>query len=166
MDAPLRLGLRDPLHAVGAPLVLEYRIGPLPLDREGDLLEAADLRGGLGQDLDRVAAPLRVPGEHLEEVAREERRLVAACARPDLHDHVLVVVGIALDRRQADLLRQLLQPGRRLREHRLELGRCEAHAGGTMGCDRRLRRRRGVSHIRRVGPCHGHRDPRRWRFST
>ena len=60
------------------------------------------------------AAQLRVAGEHLEEVAREQRRLVAAGAGADLDEHVLVVVGVALDHRQADLLGELLELAGRL----------------------------------------------------
>ena len=99
-----------PLDPVGTALVLEHRVGPVPLHREGDLPEAADLGGGLREVLDRVAAPLRVAGEHLVEVAGEQSRLIAAGAGPDLDDHVLVVVRVALDHRQADLLGELLEP--------------------------------------------------------
>ena len=56
------------------------------------------------------------------QVAGEQCRLVAPGAGADLDDHVLVVVGVALDHRQANLLPQLLQPSRRLGDHRLQLG--------------------------------------------
>ena len=111
VDPPLRLGLRHPLHAVGPALELEHRIGALALDREGHLLEAADLGRRLREDLGREAALLRVAGQHLEQVAREQRRLVAAGPGADLDQHVLVVVGVALDHRQADLLPELARAG-------------------------------------------------------
>ena len=82
VDAALRLGLRHPLHAVRAALVLEDGVGAVALDREGDLLEAADLGGRLREHLGREAAPLGVAGEHPVEVAGEQRRLVAARSRP------------------------------------------------------------------------------------
>ena len=114
VDPPLRLGLGHPLDAVGAALELEDRVGALALDREGDLLEAADLGGRLREHLGREAALLGVAGEHLVEVAGEQRRLVAPGPGADLDDHVLGVVGVALDHRQPDLLFELLEPRRRL----------------------------------------------------
>ena len=75
----------------------------------------------LGEHLDREAALLGVAGEHLVEVAGEQRGLVAAGAGADLDDHVLVVVGVALDHRQPDPLGQLLEPGRSLGDDPPEL---------------------------------------------
>ena len=65
-------------------------------------------------DLGREAALLGVAGQHLVEVAGEQRRLVAAGPGADLDQDVLGVVGVALDHRQADLLFELLEPRRRL----------------------------------------------------
>ena len=59
-------------------------------------------------------ALLGVADEHLVEVAGEQRRLVAAGPGADLDDHVLGVVGVALDHRQPDLLFEGLEPRRRL----------------------------------------------------
>ena len=114
MDPPLGLGLRDPLDAVGAALVLEDRVGAVALDRERHLLEATDLGSALGEDLGAEAALLGVAGEHLVEIAGEQGRLVAPGPGTDLDEDVLVVVGVALDHRQADLLGELLEPGRGL----------------------------------------------------
>ena len=111
VDAALRLGLRDPLDPVGAALELEHRVGALAADLERDLLEAADLGRRLREHLGGEAALLGVAGEHLEQVAREQRGLVAAGAGADLDDHVLVVVGVALDHREAQLL---LEPAQSL----------------------------------------------------
>ena len=121
VDPALRLGLRHPLDAVGAALELEHRVGAVAADLERDLLEAADLGGRLREHLGGEAALLRVAGEHLVQVAREQRGLVAARAGADLDDHVLVVVGVALDHRQADLLLELAQPLRRLGDDRAQL---------------------------------------------
>ena len=63
-------------------------------------------------DLDRLvleAAPLRVAGEHPVEVAGEQPGLLPARARPDLDDHVLVVVRVGLDHREPDLLFELAE---------------------------------------------------------
>ena len=100
---------------MGSALELEHRIGPLALDCEGHLLEAADLGRRLRDDLGPEAALLGVAGQHLEQVAGEEGRLVAPGPRPDLDEHVLGVVGVALDHRQTDLVAELLQPARRAR---------------------------------------------------
>ena len=75
----------------------------------------------LREHLGREAALLGVAGEHLVEVAGEQRRLVAAGAGADLDQHVLVVVRVALDHRQADLLLELLEPRRRLVDDRAQL---------------------------------------------
>jgi len=114
VDAPLRLGFRDPLDAVGAALELEDRVGAIAFDREGHLLETTGLRRRLREHLGREPTQLGVASEHFEEVAGEQRRLVAAGAGADLDDHVLGVVGVTLDHRQPDLLFQLLDPRRRL----------------------------------------------------
>ena len=122
MDPALRLGLGDALDPVGPALVLEDRVGALALDREGHLLEAADLGRRLREDLGREAQLLGVADQHLVEVAGEQRRLVAAGPGADLDDHVLGVVGVAFDHRQPDLLFEGLEPGRRLVDDLLQVG--------------------------------------------
>src|SRR5436189_1138717 len=102
VDAALRLRLRHALDAVGAALVLEHRIRPVALDRE-----RVGAVGGR-ERLDLEPAPLGVAAEHAVEVAGPDRRLVAAGAGTDLHDDVLVVVWVALEHGQADLLLELL----------------------------------------------------------
>ena len=110
VDAPLRLRLRHSLHAMDAGLVLEHAVCAVALDLEHDLLEAADLCRVEGERFAREAAPLRVAREHPEEIAREERGLVAAGSRPDLDDHVLRVVRVVLQHRETQLLLELLHP--------------------------------------------------------
>ena len=104
VDAALGLGLRHALHAVRAALELEHRVGAVALDRERVLAVADVHRLGL------PAAALGVLGEHPVEVARPQARLVAAGAALDFDDHALLVVGVALDHRHADLLLELLDP--------------------------------------------------------
>ncbi len=82
----------------------------LRLDRER-VLAVADVHL-----LDLPAAALGVAGEHPVEVARPQARLLAAGAALDFDDHALVVVGVALDHRQADLLLELLDPPARRAE--------------------------------------------------
>ena len=106
VDAALRLGLRHALHAVRAALELEDRVGAVALD-----LERVRAVGG-AQRLGLEAAPLGVAGEHPVEVAGPQAGLVAAGAAADLDDHVLVVVGVALDHREPDLLLELARSAR------------------------------------------------------
>ena len=106
VDAALRLGHRDALHAVRAALELEDARRAVALDGER-VLAVADL-----ERLGLEPAALGVLGEHPEDVAGPEAGLVAARAALDLDDDVLVVVGVVLDHREADLLVELLHPSR------------------------------------------------------
>ena len=151
VDPPLRLGLGDPLDAVRAALVLEDRVGALALDRERHLLEAADLGRRLREHLGGEATLLGVAGEHLEEVAGEQRRLVAAGAGADLDQHVLVVVGVALDHRQADLLLQLREPAGRLLDEPRSSGSSPSSASSSLAPSRSSLRVR----YSRASPCAG-----------
>ncbi len=111
VDAPLRLGVGDALDAVGAALVLVDRVGALALDRVDALLEAAAVARAHLDRLPAEAAPLSVALEHPREVARPERRLVAADAGANLDDHVLVVGGIPLEQREPQLALEPLDLG-------------------------------------------------------
>jgi hypothetical protein len=102
VDAALRLGLGHALHAVGPALELEHRVRAVAAD-----LHRVGAVGGV-ERLGGEAAALRVAGEHAEQVAGPQARLLAAGAAADLDDHVLVVARVALDHRDADLLPQAL----------------------------------------------------------
>ena len=86
------------------PSNLKTRVGALALDRERVLAVALRRAPPSG------SPALGVAGEHAVEVAGEQAGLVAARAGADLDDHVLLVVGVALDHREADLLVQRLDP--------------------------------------------------------
>ena len=116
VDPALGLGLGHALDAVRAALELEHRVRAVALD--GERVRAVADR----QRLDREAAPLGVAGQHPVQVAGPQPGLVAAGARADLDDHVLVVVGVALDHRQADLLLERLDPLARGLQQRPQLG--------------------------------------------
>ena len=122
VDAALRLRHGDPLHAVHAALVLE--VGPdavlgchgaLGLHGDLDVLVAAEvgLRGL--DDLGLPAAPLGVAQVHAQQVAGEQRGLLAALAGLDLEDDVAAVVGVARDEHAAQLLRGVGRGGLRAR---------------------------------------------------
>ena len=102
---PAALGRWNALHAVDAALVLEARVGAVALDDRRDRLDAADAGVVPVDDLDLPAPPLGVPLVHPEELGREERRLVAARARPDLEKDVTRVVRVL--REEEDLQRFL-----------------------------------------------------------
>src|SRR5439155_18501097 len=95
VDAARRLGHRHALHAVHAALELEPAPGPTALDEEDDVLEATHAGDTGVHHLDLPALALRVLRVHAGQVGGEQRRLVAAGAGADLHEDVLVVVGIA-----------------------------------------------------------------------
>jgi len=78
------------------------------LDRHLDVLVAAQLGLGGVDDLGLPADALGVPQVHPQQVAGEQGGLVAARARLDLEDDVLVVVGVARDEQEAQLLGQFL----------------------------------------------------------
>ena len=94
-------------------------VGARRLDRDRDVLVAAEVGLGGARHLGLPAAPLGVPQVHPQQVAGEQRRLLAALPGLDLDDHVLVVVRVAREQ-------QLAQPG-------LELGA----PGGQLGRPRR-----------------------------
>ena len=102
VDAALGLGDRHPLHAVHAALELQPRPGAVAgldgaprLDRDRDVLVAAEVGLVAVEHLGPPAATLGVAQVHPQQVAGEQRRLLAALARLDLEDHVPVVVGVA-----------------------------------------------------------------------
>ena len=125
MNAPSRFRLRNALHAVNAGFVLEPRICPLTIHGKRHKLHAAEsgflhiLRGNL------KAAPFRVVHIHPVELRGKERRLLAAGARPDFEDDVLVVVRILRQQQNSELLLKLLhgllRGGQLLAEHLLHL---------------------------------------------
>ena len=99
VDAALRLGDRHPLHPVHAALVLQpgpdRSSGRRDRHRHGRRLVAAEVGRSCVEDLGLPALPLGVAQVHPQQVAGEQRRLVAALARLDLEDDVLAVVRVA-----------------------------------------------------------------------
>ena len=119
-------------------------VGP-PADRDGDVLVAAEVARLGVQHLGLPAVPLGVPQVHPEQVAGEQRRLLAALPRLDLQDHVLAVVGVAGQQQLAQLLGERagppLQLGRLGRERRVLAGQL---AGGAQVALHRLQLAGGV----------------------
>src|SRR4051794_2154128 len=130
VDPALRLRLGDPLHTMRAALPLEDRVRAVALDRERVVAVA---------HLERLGAQtllLGVAGKHPVEVAGPQAGLLPARARADLDDHVLVVVGVALDHREAELVLEALDLGLGGFEHLACLG--------VLGLGQQLPRARGI----------------------
>ncbi len=113
VDAALGLGRRHPLDPVHAALPLEPRPHAVPalgyalgLDRDRDVLEPAEVGLLAVEHLGDPAVPFGVPQVHPQQVAGEQRRLLAALARLDLEDDVLAVVGVARREQLGELLLQ------------------------------------------------------------
>ena len=78
------------------------------LHRDRDVLVAAEVGLAGVEDLGLPALPLGVAQVHAQQVAGEQRGLLAALPRLDLEDHVLVVVGVARQQQLAQLVRELV----------------------------------------------------------
>ena len=78
------------------------------LDRDGDVLVAAEIGLGGGEDLGLPAVPFRVPQVHPQQITGEQRRLLAALAGLDLDDDVLGVIRIPWGEQAGQLRLQLV----------------------------------------------------------
>src|SRR5690606_21207765 len=94
VNPALRLGDRHALHAMNAGLELEPRVRASADDPADDLLVPAVLAFARAQHFDPPALRLGVSAVHAEEIAGEERGLVAAGAGPNLEEEIRVVVRI------------------------------------------------------------------------
>jgi hypothetical protein len=91
----------------------------IALEAGDDLLEAPTFGFRQRHRLGTPAAPLRVALVHAEQVAGEERRLVATRAGANLHDGVLLVVWVAGQEQGANLLLEAIPAFGEIRELRL-----------------------------------------------
>ena len=83
------------------------RIRAVAVDREADLLEAAKLRLVQADNLGFPAALFGVHRVHAVKVVGEERRLLAARAAANLDDDVPLIVRVAREQQNFELLRRL-----------------------------------------------------------
>ena len=120
VDASLRFRFRDPLHAVSPGLELELRVHALSGDARDHLLESPHVAQALRNNFHLPAIAFCKARVHAEEIAGEQRRLVAAGSGANFQKHVALVVRIP---GQQHALKFLLQPlHRRLRRLGLVLG--------------------------------------------
>ncbi|KIU01434.1 hypothetical protein QU38_01650, partial [Staphylococcus aureus] len=122
VDAALCLGAGHALHAVHAGFELQLGEGAAPLDLGDDFLEAAHGAFAGGHQLPLPALQRGEALIHPVEVAREQRRLVAAGAGTDFQHDVAVVHDILGQQRDADRLGELLSPRFELRPFALGHG--------------------------------------------
>ncbi len=111
MDTALGFGLRHALHAVRTGLELELGVDVVTLDAGDHFLEATVLALVGRQHLDPPALLLGITRIHAEQVAGEDRRLVATGAGADFQIDVAPVVGVL---RQQHALQAVLQLDQRL----------------------------------------------------
>ena len=83
----------------GPPSFLRRLPGVCTFDDEDDLVEPTVIGIGPREHPDLPAVLLGVAAVHVEEVAGEEVRLLAAFGAADLHDHVAPVVRILRDQK-------------------------------------------------------------------
>ena len=110
VNPPAGLRLRHPLHPVHAALVLQLGVGSLSVDHADHFLEAADAVLADAHHLHLPVLVLRVVHIHAVKLRRKQSRLVAAGAGADLQDNVLVIVGVLGEKKNLQLLFQILDP--------------------------------------------------------
>ena len=110
MDAAGAFGVRHALHAVHAGFELELGERAAAADFRDDLLVAAHRAFAGGDHLDLPALLGGVALVHAEQVAREQRCLVAAGAGANFEDDVALVHRILGKERELDLLLERRAP--------------------------------------------------------
>ena len=105
---PLRFGRRHALHAVHAGLELQLGEDALARHAGDDFLVAAGVAFAGRHDLHAPALSGGVALVHAEEVAGEQRRLVAAGAGADFKDGVLLVGGVLGKQQQLYLVPEVV----------------------------------------------------------
>src|SRR5579864_2574122 len=93
-----------------ARLELQPREGAAPGDLGDDLLEAALGAFALRQHFGLPAAPRGITLIHAEEIAGEQRRLIAAGAGADFEDDALLVHRVLGDERKANVVLERRAP--------------------------------------------------------
>ena len=86
------------------PSYLSRRVRAAPVDQRDHFLDSAEPGVAEAERLDLPSMAFGVAGVHAEQIAGEQRRLLAAGAGADLEDDVLVVVGIARREQHLELL--------------------------------------------------------------
>ena len=110
VNTSLRFGCRNALHTVHTALIFQVRphtFGGLirgAFNRNLRILIAAHIGAGGGNNLGFPAFVLGVPHVHAQQVARKQRRLVAARASFYLKNHVTAIIRVTRDEQAAQFL--------------------------------------------------------------
>ncbi len=151
MDTSLGFGFRHALHAVAARFKLQASIGAVAGDAGDDLFIAAVLALVGADDLHAPATGFSVAAVHAEQVAGEDRRLVAAGAGAHFDKAGAFVVRIFRQQQHLQLLLQPLALGARLLQlflrHIAHLGIVQHHLGGFDIFLRLLPRAETLGHV-------------------
>ena len=129
VDAAGRFGVGHALHAVHAGFEFELGEGAAAADFGDDFLVAAHRAFARGHDLDLPALLGGIALVHAEQIAGEQRRLVAAGAGADFENDVALVHRVLGQEREAQLL---LERG----AARFELGLFRLGDGAHLGVGR------------------------------
>src|SRR5262245_48713687 len=111
MNAALRLGIWHALYTVAAALVLQFTIDAFAFECQDNLLETAELRRTVAENLSLPALGAGMVLVHFEQSAGEECRFVATGAGADFHDHARAVGIFAANRELQQLGPQRLAFG-------------------------------------------------------
>ena len=106
MDAAGAFGVRHALHPMHAGFELQFCVGAAAFDLGDDFLEAADGAFARRNHLDLPALQRGEALIHAEQVAGEQRGLVAAGAGADFEHDAALVHRVLRQQRDADLLLQ------------------------------------------------------------
>ena len=109
MNAALGLSFRHPLHPVYATFEFQAAVSALALQREHNLLDAAQLGLVQAQHLVGPAFGGGIHAVHPEQAVGEQGRFLAARAAADLHNHVFSVVFVLWQQKQLEFLFQRFQ---------------------------------------------------------
>ena len=114
VNPALRLGHRDPLDPVNPALVLQAGPCILTADQYYDLAKASHVGLPGPHRLNRPAVDGGQRQIHLVEVTGEEVGLLATLRAPDLEDHRAAVIGVAGQKKGAQLTLQTFNVGRQV----------------------------------------------------
>ena len=109
MDPAAGLGLRHALHAMNAGLKFQARVRPVAVNFKIRFLHAAELCLVVVQKRHLPALRLRIHGIHPVQAVGKKRTLLAAHAAANFHNDALIVVRVARQKQNLELLLQLLE---------------------------------------------------------
>ena len=104
VHAALSFCFRHALHAVAAGLEFQSAVCTFTDDSADDFTVAAEIRVALADDFHAPTAAFRVAHVHAQQVARKQCRLFASRAGTDFKESVLIVVRVARQKQNLQVL--------------------------------------------------------------